>query len=175
MLIQSKHFIFTFLDGRNSSSDVHPVMRRVNIRIKIAIPSKCWVSWISCTWRQVVKSQINEYNTILSWALKNKEADRFDDLLQSVKECLGDRAVSCNCQLSDVSLSPWYETFSSTLKWRNLWWHYHLGTVRTSHPTTEIARLCHFVIAFLEAHVHCTSSGCRKREAHINWSMGFPE
>ena len=25
------------------------------------------------------------------------------------------------------------------------------------------------------AHAHCTSSGCGKGEAHINWSMGLPE
>lgn len=30
-------------------------------------------------------------------------------------------------------------------------------------------------LLFLEAHAHCTCSGCEKRGVHVNWSMGLPK
>lgn len=74
----------------------------------------------------IVISQDHVHNTILSWALHSKETDRLDDLLQSVREVLGDQAVreDCNCTRSTTRLlrisSNWTDrtTTVSSYNWQ---------------------------------------------------------
>ena len=53
----------------------------------------------------ILSVQSYGYEPMVSWALENKEANRFEDLVQSVRECLGVRSVRTDIPISGFHCS----------------------------------------------------------------------